>query len=148
MSLRTIVLDTIKKNPSGSAEEIARIVFKKLPKSALFGLLVAEVARLLREEVREEEIAAYRKLFSNGESSSLPELEETMRALCGESFATGDGFTVMWGKATIEQHQQRIAMLEAMRDGIDRTIERHRQAIRLIEEAGVSCLADVKPIAA
>ena len=43
---------------------------------------------------------------------------------------------------------QRVAYLEKIRDGIDQTIDRHREAIRLIEQAGVTCLAELEERAA
>lgn len=81
-------------------------------------------------------------------------LQDAARAHLAEMLRTrialGDGVEVEWGRATVEQHEQRVAMLQKIRDGISNTIERHMTAIRLIRQAGVSCLAEIagEPVAA
>lgn len=73
---------------------------------------------------------------------------ETTRELLSTVFALGDGTEVTWGTATIEQHKQRIEMLTKNAAGIVETASRHTAAVRMIEEAGATCLADLAERAA
>jgi hypothetical protein len=68
---------------------------------------------------------------------------ETTEELLATFFALGDGTKVSWGDATVEQHQQRIALLVKDIAGTTETAARHQAAIRMIEEAGVRRLADL-----
>ncbi|MFJ8687361.1 hypothetical protein [Micromonospora wenchangensis] len=68
---------------------------------------------------------------------------ETTRELLDSAFALGDGRTATWGDATIADHRQRIALLVGAAAGTTETAARHQAAIRMIEEAGVSRLADL-----
>lgn len=68
---------------------------------------------------------------------------ETTAELLATVFALGDGRKTTWGEATVAEHQQRIAMLTKNAAGVVETAGRHRQAIRMIQDAGVDCLADL-----
>lgn len=68
---------------------------------------------------------------------------ETTRELLTTVFALGDGTETTWGDATVDQHGQRIELLTKNAAGIMETAARHQVAIRMIEEAGVKCLADL-----
>ena len=70
------------------------------------------------------------------------------QALLCETFSLPDGRRVVWGEATVADHEERIAMLAALRDGIGSTIERHRQAIAELVKLKVSCLFDLEQVAA
>jgi hypothetical protein len=61
--------------------------------------------------------------------------------LMSQPFRLGNGTSVLWGEATLEQHEQRIAMLTKTRDGLNRTIERHAEAVQLLRTSGAPCLA-------
>jgi hypothetical protein len=63
--------------------------------------------------------------------------------LLGTKFALGDGTKVTWGEATVEQHRQYVVMLSGQVAGTVETAARHEAAIRLCEEAGVSCLGEL-----
>jgi hypothetical protein len=68
---------------------------------------------------------------------------EVTAELLGTSFALGDGTSVTWGEATVDQHRQRVEMLSANAAGVVETAARHVAAVRMCEEAGVSCLAEL-----
>lgn len=68
---------------------------------------------------------------------------ETTEELLSTMFALGDGERVTWGEASIEQHEQRIALLVGNAAGNVETAARHEVAARMIREAGVTCLAEV-----
>lgn len=59
------------------------------------------------------------------------------------TFSLGRGVSVTWGKATPEQHRQRIALLDEQSAGIADTKSRHLRAIKICEDAGVDCLEKV-----
>ena len=52
---------------------------------------------------------------------------------------------VTWGEATIDDHQSRIDYMTRDRDGIDRDIARHAEAIDMLLAAGATCLNDLEP---
>jgi hypothetical protein len=58
-------------------------------------------------------------------------------------FRVGDGTEVEWGRATVTQHQARIAWQRTQMDAIAVDIDRHTGAVDLIEQHGVSCLDDI-----
>lgn len=59
------------------------------------------------------------------------------------TFSLGNGVAVTWGKATVEQHRMRIALLDEQSAGIADTKGRHQRAIKKCEDAGVDCLEQV-----
>lgn len=73
---------------------------------------------------------------------------ETTRELLDSVFALGDGQRTTWGEATVAEHRQRISLLITGAAGTVETAARHQAAIRLIEEAGVSRLADLPVVGA
>jgi hypothetical protein len=68
---------------------------------------------------------------------------ETTRELLATVFALGDGTETTWGAATVAQHEQRVTMLAKNASGVIGTASRHKAAIRMITDAGVTCLADL-----
>ncbi|HEX6873026.1 MAG TPA: hypothetical protein VF163_18160 [Micromonosporaceae bacterium] len=108
------------------------------------------VAAYLRPTVRQQahRIARNRDRKVEKETIGTEQrwLEKTaaMRAkLLATTFPLGAGIEVTWGEATRPQHEQRIKLLAEQRAGIDETVGRHRLALRLIDEAGASCLNEV-----
>jgi hypothetical protein len=65
------------------------------------------------------------------------------KSLLDEFFALGDGRTVRWGEASVDDHRERIAMLRRNVSGIEATIELHEDAIAQIEAHGAACLDEV-----
>jgi len=53
-----------------------------------------------------------------------------------EVFPLGDGRLVSWGSATVDDHRQRIELLDKLRSGLSATIGRHETAIALLAETG------------
>lgn len=64
-------------------------------------------------------------------------------ALRASTFALGDGTSVAWGKATIEQHETRIDMLTVNARGNLDGIRVHEAAIRALTESGTATLNDM-----
>ena len=141
MSLFTELIERVGTvgEPDTTASAItADLMLNARQREALWPLILAECELVERGRVRRVEQAARvgRKSDPTGERA----------ALMAESFALGDGRRVLWGEATIADHEARIAMLTKLRGGIDATIERHRQTIELLRTAGVSCLNDCQPV--
>ncbi len=63
--------------------------------------------------------------------------------LVTHSFFVGNGERVTWGAATVDQHEIRIDYMEQKRQGLARTIDKHRQAVAAIRSAEVTCLNDL-----
>ncbi len=63
--------------------------------------------------------------------------------LLDSPFALGDGRTVMWGDATVEDHRGRVAMLTKHAAGTLESASRHKQAIDDLESAGVQTLREL-----
>lgn len=68
---------------------------------------------------------------------------ELTREFLETEFALGDGVRVTWGSASVEHHQQRIAMLTHHAAGTLETAERHHAAVAMLSESGARCLNDV-----
>ncbi len=99
-------------------------------------LLVSESSRLSRQATKNIEKIAF--------AGPTPEARNAAReAMCRDTFVVGDGRTVRWGEATVDDHRKRIALLESLRSGIARTISFHEEAIAAITQAGVTCLDEV-----
>lgn len=84
-------------------------------------------------------IAVGKMLDEVAEMTRLEVTKELMETL----FALGDGTRVTWGEATITQHEQRLAMLTGNIEGLADTAARHRRAIEMIQEAGVTSLREL-----
>lgn len=103
-----------------------------------------EVALHRRTVTRSIEVQAFAALYEGtGQLDANAEPTLTISEVFRERFALGNGIRVEWGAATVEQHRQRISMLQTLQAGIGVTIHRHEQAITLIEDANVSCLDDL-----
>lgn len=106
-------------------------------------------AEVLMPLVRDECRRAWRHSATGverlGGRRSDPALERKL--FLSERFAVGDGRYVTWGEATVADHEARIAMLEALRNGIAESIGRHQRAIEEIAAAGVSCLDEIERVA-
>lgn len=66
-----------------------------------------------------------------------------LKALLSDTFPLPDGRRVTWGEATVDDHEERAAMLLDHIATVEVTVARHEAAIALIQDAGVSCLAEI-----
>lgn len=111
-------------------------------RTALFGLVLQAIRHERRHLTRNVERAA-RVETRNGLGVSHDAVL-ARKELREQTFALGDTQRVRWGEATVEQHRQRIEMLDAMRLGLEKTIARHAAAIEQIQAAGVTCLDEIE----
>lgn len=125
-----------------AAEDAAEKVLQPYQPAPLaddaWGVVYARAIRIEREIARRTEHNA----FAPGVGTSARHAAKLRIATA--VFRIGDGPPIQWGKATVAQHQARIAWQYTQRDGIDRDIARHQRAIALITERGVSCLDDIE----
>lgn len=103
---------------------------------AVMPLVVDKVANLRRRDTRRTE----RRVFEGGE---VVDPTGELRNLLDRSIRLDDGRFVPWGEATVEDHRNRIAYLQRLADGIERTISVHRLAIATITAAKVETLGEL-----
>lgn len=121
--------------------ELARVVLDALLRSGQLDLLLP----ILADEIRRIRRAQVRRIERRvGES---PSAQGGWLQLLPEGFATVDGRFVTWGEATVEDHEGRIEWLQGQIEALGQDVERHQQAIKLIREHGVTCLAEVEAAA-
>lgn len=148
--IRQVIYEIVAANPERDAHGIAIDVLAKCTKNDLLPLVEDEVVNHMRNAVRGVERATFQSLYKGVELSqsgveyvSAPASRDAFRSLFHKKFALGDGREVLWGKATVEEHKQRVEMLRKQRDGIDSTIQGHMQAIITLEESGARCLDEM-----
>lgn len=127
----------------------ARIIPEVNPEE-LVPLLAAHIGHIIRNRTRDNERAAFRATVASNETAVVvarPDTGPDFRLLAAERFAMGNGEKVQWLKATADDHRARIVYLSKMRDGIDDSIEQHRDALRIIETAGVNTLEEALALA-
>lgn len=86
-------------------------------------------------------------------SSAIQKFQEELRIewtteLLSSTFTLGDGSTVTWGLASIDQHQERADMFARNALANAEGAARHLEAIAAIGGADGQCLADVVGVAA
>lgn len=149
--LREVIKETIAAvDPLCTDERLAMMVAQRFAtfkayREATWPLLVDEIRRRRRlADFNEQPVAraALRQVRIEGAIPSDPTEERTewlrMRLLVPGREA------VLFVDATVEDHQARIAYLLSLRNGIDSSIELHRQAIEIIEQRHVSRLSDLQ----
>lgn len=144
MSLAAFLREQIARNPDTDSEILAaRIVRQRECRDELAHALAREIDHMRRETARGVEAHAFRRFFEVQRAGGAPCVAESLRAVFREKFALGDGSVVEWGRATIDQHRARVAILSRQRAGIEATIARHEAAIELIASHGATCLDEV-----
>lgn len=146
-AVREVISEIVAANPNGSIHDLALIVYDKVTKAEMLPLLEDAVlfARRNRTRATEHRITTgfLRQFGSSLPTVDAPDMQVAFRRLLHQSVRLGDGQETTWGKATVEEHLQRLEMLRAKRAGLDRTIRFHEQAVELLESTGASCLLDV-----
>jgi hypothetical protein len=136
---------------TGDPKADARRLFRALsvPKewADLFRVLVVDE---FRDAARQQVLAAERGQ-NNPETHGrhappAADIPNDRTRYLSERFYNGAVY-VVWGEATLTDHQCRIEYLSLMRDGIEATIDRHREAVAEIVAAGVTCLNDLDALA-
>jgi len=102
----------------------------------LLPILADEVRRLRRRHVRQVEQQTFRGQSEPAEGGWL--------RLLPEFFTVPDGRMVTWGTATVEDHEARMEWLHGQIHALASDVDRHEQAVKLIREHGVTCLAEIE----
>lgn len=125
---------------NGLSDDEAFALAERQAQAALKQLFLYELHRFQRSYVRIIEQAVDRKL----EIATTPQDRvAARRMLAEETFSLEDGSSVLWERATPEQHRARAAWQRKLAGECIADAERHEQAAREIEEAGVRCLRDL-----
>jgi hypothetical protein len=146
--LRRLVRD----NPEASDEVLADKLLAATRKNDLHPLIVRAAEWCRRAtDTHLKERAAFEGLFRNGNGTPYrvtddaeEEVMGAFRALFDQKFSLGNGIEVTWRTATSEQHRQRLMFLEMQMDGLLKTRAMHVEAIRRIEETGVTSLGEIQ----
>lgn len=137
----------VEANPNQDAQTLASKIIDKLPTEELVRLVAEEIDHIRRMKARVAEAEAFRSFRPSIKPGRVERKQHinagAFRAVIGSTFKVGNGVEVSWGQATIEQHEQRVAMLERMRNGLDDTIRNHKATIAAMRDAGVNCLDDL-----
>jgi hypothetical protein len=94
--------------------------------------------RLDSEEVRAERMKNF-KADMDYVNAACSFVEE----LLNSEFALGDGQRVIWRRATVEEHTQRIEMMQRQVVGLEKDIDLHERAVALLEKHSVTSLGDL-----
>lgn len=149
MKLNEAIEQALETNPAASNHDIARAALEAVPKGELLALLVDHVTHLRRHRTRDAERAAFEHLNNRANHTpiSLPQPQtrtasSMLSQLAKERFSLGNGSTANWLTATREDHKQRLEFLQKQVDGKLATMERHREALRLMDATGTDTLGD------
>lgn len=148
MTINDLIRQAHEAAPEAEDEDLAEALLAKLTKRELLPLLVERVQNIRRNIVRGIEADAFKALVGDeSRTAAVVATSERFDALFKAGFSLGDGFMRRWGEATVAEHHCRIAFLSGQVDGLNRTIQRHRDAIEVIEGAGVTCLNEIRDAA-
>lgn len=140
-SLRTRIDTLLDAQPDLADDTIAKQVIDGIRTRAdLAELTMPLVIGMVSNQRRRDTRTAERRVFEGGE---LADPTGELRDLLDRSMQLDDGRLVGWGEATVEDHRARIAYLQRLVDGIERTIAVHRVAIATISAAEATCLAEL-----
>lgn len=154
MTLRDLLIEAWDADPDAEPDDIARMVIvaartRKELAELVFPAVSAQATFVRRGIVRREESTAFgqQKAEIEGHPADAVDPTDARRTLLHcSTYVDHDTGYVPWGELTVEQHEARIDFLERKMWGISQTCDRHRLAVKLIENEGVSCLNDLPSI--
>lgn len=133
--------ELITKYPTKSARQIAQLALDDA--DLVLGIVTREVERIRRTDTRNIELNRIGPLIRSYSTDRSVATTEMLSALNAAFKPTRGADFISWGKATREQHVQRIEFLQAHIAGCQATIHRHEAAIAAIDAAGVTCLDEL-----
>lgn len=158
-SIISALLDTDDDAELIADQALALILEHPDRKTILFPLVRNEIWRHLRNNTRAIEREAFDDHSYGDEGSetvktssafrprsNAPAIETSSQrsALLGERVYVPSKGLVLWGEATVEDHEERIQYLMAKVNGTLATVRRHELAIEVIENAGVDSLGEIE----
>jgi hypothetical protein len=143
-------LDAGERNEREIAEAIlAEIIGMENAIDILLPIICNAVGHQRRAVVRqlEDHAAPFRAkepalTAASGEAYRNPAMEARTNLMAESAFVPGDGW-IQWGLLTLEQHQKIVDFYERRIAGYQRTIQRHVEAIEVLEATGATCLNEV-----
>lgn len=117
---------------------VARREITRVQERRTLGRLIEAVRPLPRYVHRDEQLAAQAT-----QRRILDELRPDWSKLRNEMLDLGDGTSVRWGAATVDQLKQRLVMLQSQVRGITTTISQIQAVVVAMQEAGVERLDDL-----
>jgi len=134
--------------PNLTNEQVARQVLADLgvggeAADLLFVPVHDHVIQCRRNLVRPVEAAAFAPVDTRM-PSSRPTTTAARRQLMVERVWIPKAGYIPWGEVTVEQHEERIRFYEERIATEQKSRDRHIEAVRLITEAGVTCLNEVE----
>lgn len=154
MKVIQTIQEVLDEHPDDDVTELAKTVIARCTKADLLYLVIRAINDEMRDRDRYVEQQAFKvPLQFNNAAWSVPSPVElssldSFKALYKTTIRLGDGTATTWGRATLGQHEQRIAMLTVLRNGLNRTIERHQEAVQILRATGAPCLEEVVTAAA
>lgn len=123
-------------------QEAIEIIVGSLTEADEHALAVIRVIDMARQEWRRVTRAAEKDVSEQivAGVSTLPELRKQLTA---KTFRLADGTRCIWETATAAQHRSAAGMYRAQSDGLIRSAELHERVAKMIEDAGVNCLAEI-----
>ena len=113
-------------------------------RSQLFPIVRGRIASLQRARVRAVEDQVFGGNGAGPAPTRLPvDLVANRLKLTGETFPLADGRRIKWLEATAAEHRERAAMQSKLAGQCLIDSDRHIQAAELIEQYGVTCLAEL-----
>lgn len=137
---------------------IAERVLRQVTKADLTPLVIELVGQLRREHVRRIErrgipglVRHFGRQRQERPSVALTQQERLqatrqwthLMQLRSQTLDLGDGQTIRWGSATVEQLRQRLVMLRTLQAGTARTIEQLESVIEVLESQRASTLDEL-----
>ena len=142
------ISEAVNSHPETNTEELATEIYGNVTKKDLRPLLFTEVRRRQRLDVQHLERSTIEDLIAKSQQDKaykpppLPKIDaatliQRFSELFDQKLSIDQlGHATTWGQATIDEHKSRVAMLTSNRVALDANIERHRLAIRLLQETG------------
>ena len=107
-------------------------------RAQLFPHVHREIVKLRRQRI-------VRPQRQPRESAAAVDLLAQRDALMRETFVLSDGTRVRWLQATPAQHRDRAMLQRRLAGQYLEEAQRHEAAAELIEQRGVTCLAEIEP---
>ena len=129
---------------SDTVDEATRSYLSSLTAEEMRDELYPGVHSRMRDIMRAITRRVEDRVFGGSDASLLSEsVGDIKNGLEGEWFSLCDGTIVLWNEATAAQHRARAEWQRGQAHACTIDAERHEEAARLIEDAGVTCLAEV-----
>lgn len=136
-------------NPADVPRFAAKAV-RELPKASLAAIVADRIEHLRREQVRAVartvvtiEVVQSPQDENGPAAATVTVLTPEAKRLLPQYMALGDGISIRYGDATVEQFRQRRDLYVRQREGIDREITLLDGFIEVLTKTGARCLHEL-----